>query len=176
MRYAQIRHMDVTNGEGVGVALFVQGCPIHCKNCFNQEAWDFDGGKEWNNEVKEKFLKLANRDYINRISFLGGEPLCFDNESGVCEIIKEIKERFPNKKVWVYSGYTYDVLSIRRETEQPLNEILNMIDYLVDSPYVDEKKNISLEFRGSSNQRIIDMKQTREKHYLTLWNGALKNE
>lgn len=102
MRYASIRNMDISNGEGIGIALFVQGCPFHCHNCFNKETWDFDGGKEWNDSVKEYFINLANKEYISRISILGGEPLSLHNIYEVINITKELKERYPNKKIWLY--------------------------------------------------------------------------
>lgn len=154
MRYAEIRSMDISNGEGVGISLFVQGCPIHCKNCFNKETWDFRGGHEWNQESKEKLFALLNRDYIKRISILGGEPLCEENCKDVCLLVKEIKIRQPKKKIWIYSGYTFEELKNRSDE---VKEILCLIDCLVDSPYIDEERDLSLSFRGSSNQRIIKM-------------------
>ncbi len=156
MRYAEIRSMDISNGEGVGISLFVQGCPIHCKNCFNKETWDFNGGYEWNQESKEKLFTLLNREYIKRISILGGEPLCKENCEDVLRLVKEIKSKHPKKKIWIYSGYTFEELSKRTDS---VAEILNLIDCLVDSPYIDEQKDLSLSFRGSSNQRIINMKK-----------------
>lgn len=149
MRFASIREMDVTNGEGIGIALFVQGCPFHCHNCFNKETWDFDGGKEWNDSVKEHFINLANKEYISRISILGGEPLSLHNIYEVINITKELKERYPNKKIWLYSGYTYEQIL----DEFP--EALDYVDVLVDGMFIDELKDFNLEFRGSSNQRII---------------------
>ena len=110
MRYASIRDLDVTNGEGVGVSLFVQGCPFHCYNCFNPDTWDFNGGKEWTYEIKQQFLSLIDRPYITRVSILGGEPTAKQNFYRVYELIKEIKERFPSKDIWLYTG---NKLSIR---------------------------------------------------------------
>lgn len=153
MRYAQIRKLDVSNGEGVGVSLFVQGCPIHCDCCFNKETWDPNGGKEWTSEVEEKFLELVNRDYITRVSFLGGEPLFKNNVA----TIKHLLEQIPNsKKKWIYTGYKYEGLNHEQL------ETVNLADYLVDGPYIDQLKDMRLEFRGSSNQRIIDVKKTLE--------------
>ena len=105
MRYAQIRSMDISNGEGVGVSLFVQGCPFHCKNCFNSDTWDFNSGKEWTEEIKDKFMKLIDRPYIKRVSFLGGECLADQNLDGVLDLIKEIRISFPEKTIWLYTGY-----------------------------------------------------------------------
>jgi len=152
-RYAQIRTMDISNGEGIGISLFVQGCHFHCKNCFNPETWDFNGGKEWNDNIKRHFLDLANNDHVYRISILGGEPLCDENKDTIICLCKEIKERYPNKKIWLYSGYTYE--TIRNDIQR--NMILMYIDVLVDGPYVDELQDFNLLFRGSSNQRLIDV-------------------
>ena len=105
MRYASIRSMDISNGEGVGVSLFVQGCDRHCFNCFNSETWDFNGGKEWTEETKNKFIKLIDRPYINRISILGGEPLAERNIDEVLSLIKEIRISYPEKYIWLYTGY-----------------------------------------------------------------------
>lgn len=147
MRYAGIESFDTCNGEGIGVSLFVQGCPFHCNGCFNSETWDFNGGKEWTVEIKEYFFKLIDRPYIDHISILGGEALCKENIKDVTSLIKEIKNTFPNKKIWVWSGYNFqDYISHL--------EILNYVDYIVDGQFILELKNLNLEFRGSSNQQI----------------------
>lgn len=158
MRYAQIREMDISNGEGVGVSLFVQGCPIHCKNCFNKETWGFDGGKEWTQDVERKFLELVNRDYIQRISILGGEPLAEQNLNTVRHILISIS----NKTKWLYSGYKYENMNSAQ-----LSTVL-WADYLVDGAYIDELRDMKLEFRGSSNQRIIDVKKTMQSNAVVL--------
>lgn len=155
-RYAQIRTMDISNGEGIGVSLFVQGCHFHCKNCFNPETWDFDGGKEWNDEVKNHFLELVSNEHVHRVSILGGEPLCNENKDTVIDLCKEIRSKFPEKKIWLYTGYTYE--EIRQNKDKA--EILSNIDVLVDGPYIDEKQDFNLLFRGSSNQRLIDVKKS----------------
>lgn len=108
MRYAQIRSMDISNGEGVGVSLFVQGCPFHCKNCFNSETWDFNGGKEWTEKTKNKFMELIDRPYIKRVSFLGGECLAEQNLDEVLKLIQEIRISFPEKTIWLYTGFEWD--------------------------------------------------------------------
>lgn len=108
IRYAQIRSLDLSNGEGVGVALFVQGCHFHCENCFNPETWDFDGGKEWTEEVKNKFLELANKSYIKRISILGGEPLAKENLDDVLDLVNEFRLSKSEKSIWLYTGYTWE--------------------------------------------------------------------
>lgn len=151
MRYASIRTMDVSDGEGVGCSLFVQGCHFHCKNCFNQSTWDFNGGKEWTKDTKEKFLELVNRPYITRVSILGGEPLADENIEDVSDLISQIPL---NKKVWLYTGYVYENMDSDRKL------VSNSVDVLVDGQYVDELKDMNLPFRGSSNQRLIDIKKT----------------
>lgn len=151
MRYASIRTMDVSDGEGVGCSLFVQGCHFHCKNCFNQSTWDFNGGKEWTKATKEKFLELVNRPYITRVSILGGEPLADENIEDVSDLISQIPL---NKKVWLYTGYVYENMDSDRKL------VSNSVDVLVDGQFIDELKDMNLPFRGSSNQRLIDIKKT----------------
>ena len=154
MNYAQIRKLDISNGKGIGVSLFVQGCPIHCLNCFNKETWNPEGGKSWTPEVEEYFLSLVDRDFVKRVSILGGEPLCSWN----LPTVKDILFKIPVAKTkWLYTGYKWDSLT----REQMRAAIL--ADYVVDGPYVDNLKDMRLEFRGSSNQRIIDVKKTLEK-------------
>ena len=148
MRYASIRDLDISNGNDIGVALFVQGCHFHCKNCFNKSTWDFDGGKEFTKETCDKFMKLVNRPFIKRVSILGGEPLAKENVDDVCNILKQIK----NKTIWVYTGYTFETVKNY--------DIMKYIDYLVDGQYVDELRDLRLKFRGSSNQRIIDVQKS----------------
>lgn len=163
MRYAQIRSMDISNGEGVGVSLFVQGCPFHCKNCFNPETWDFNGGKEWTEKTKEKFMDLINKPYIKRISFLGGECLANKNYLTVRNLLKEIKDKFPEKQIWLYSGYTFENFS-----REQLKTIL-YVDVLVDGEYIDKLRDLTLKWRGSSNQRVIDVKKTLEENKIVLY-------
>lgn len=149
--------MDVTNGEGVGISLFVQGCPIHCKDCFNQEAWDFNGGKEWTAETQEEFLNLADKPYITRISILGGEPLADQNISAVYDLIVAIKNRFEDeKKIWLYTGYYIDEIKYKIISDKVClaNSLLIMCDYIVDGRYEHEERDLSLKFRGSKNQHI----------------------
>ena len=166
MRYASIRSMDISNGEGVGVSLFVQGCHFHCKNCFNQDTWDFSGGKEWNREIEDEFMKLVNRPYIKRVSLLGGEPLADENVLDIMRLINRIKTKCPDKKIWCYTGYTWEqifpivnpYLNLTQAEMTRQNAVKNC-DILVDGRFVEEEKDLSLEFRGSKNQRIIDVKE-----------------
>lgn len=151
MRIADIQEFDVNNGEGVGCSLFVQGCHFHCKNCFNQSTWDFNGGKEWTQSTKEKFLELVNKPYITRVSILGGEPLADENVQDVYDLIKQIPS---SKKIWLYTGYVWDDMDFVRRL------VANSVDVLVDGRFVDELKDLNLPFRGSSNQRLIDIKKT----------------
>lgn len=181
MRYAQIRSMDISNGEGVGVSLFVQGCPFHCKNCFNSETWDFNGGKEWTEETKNKFMELIDRQYIRRISILGGEPLHKNNLSEVLSLVKEIREKFPDKTIWLYTGYSIeDIVNFNTNSYSVVQQyfdidnfvrkdILIYINVLVDGEYIDEQKDLSLKFRGSKNQRVIDVKETLKQGKVVLY-------
>lgn len=157
MRYASIRDLDITNGTDIGVALFVQGCHFHCKNCFNKSTWDFDGGKEFTKETCDKFMKLVNRPFIKRVSILGGEPLAKENVDDVCNVLKQIKD----KQIWVYTGHTFETVKNY--------DIMKYIDYLVDGQYVDELRDLRLKFRGSSNQRIIDVQKSLKENKVILY-------
>lgn len=168
MNYAQIRSMDISNGEGIGVSLFVSGCDFHCKNCFNKETWNYDYGKPFTKEVEKKLFELISKPHIKRVSILGGSPLANKNVLTVYHLIRRIKDRFPTKKIWVYTGYKYESI-INCESVESSNvfiwkkarkEILKYIDYLVDGQYVDELHDFSLKFRGSKNQRVIDVQKS----------------
>lgn len=213
MRYASIRNLDISNGEGVGVSLFVQGCDRHCFNCFNSETWDFNCGKEWTEETKNKLMELIDRPYIGRISILGGEPLAEQNLDEVLSLIKEIREKypisqnpnsenigksrvledenskeirisFPEKTIWLYTGFEWDqIMNIK--VMQPIfscedlenkiqnvfkrQEIIKQCDVLVDGEYIDEQKDVTLKWRGSSNQRVIDTKKSLEQGKMVLY-------
>lgn len=155
MRYNTIRKMDISNGPGVRASIFLQGCAFHCKNCFNPETWDFDGGKEFTDETLEQLMSVCSPDYIVGLSILGGEPMHPMNIDTTILIAKTFKERYPNKNLWVWSGFTFDKIS------KP--EVFEYIDVLVDGQFVDELHDFRLKFRGSSNQRIIDIKKTLKK-------------
>lgn len=160
MNYGNIKNTDIANGTGVRVSLFVSGCTHHCKNCFNQEAWDFCYGKPFTKEVEDEILKMLEPSYIKGITLLGGEPMEPQNQKTLLPFIKRIREKFGNSKnVWCYTGYLFDrdLLGESRAKCEATNDFLNQIDVLVDGPFVDELKNISLKFRGSENQRIIDV-------------------
>lgn len=181
MRYSQIRSLDISNGEGVGVALFVQGCNLRCKNCFNSETWDFNGGMEWTEEVKNKFMELINKPYITRVSILGGEPLAYKNVNDVLNIVNEIRISFPEKTIWLYTEYNFDLLKSRyneyKYTPFAANadewltrwEIISNVDVLVDGEYIDEQKDLTLKWRGSKNQRVIDVKHSLAQNKMVLY-------
>lgn len=168
MRYASIRELDVSNGLGVGIALFVQGCHRHCFNCFNPDTWDFNGGKEWKEEDFNKLINLLSRPYITRITFLGGEPLAKENIEEIYKIIKYIKENYPNKKIWLYTGETINEKYFIEESNNLLIKTVKECDIVIDGPYINELRDLRLKFRGSSNQRIIDIKESLKQKKIIL--------
>lgn len=170
MRYASIRKMDISNGEGVGVALFVQGCSFHCKGCFNSETWDFNGGKEWTEEVENDFLELVSKPYITRISILGGEPLEKENLGCLYYLVMKIKKDYPDKKIWIYSGYTFEKLMSDYPQINVFRQlILKYCDVLVDGQFEEDKKDLMLKFRGSKNQRVIDVQESLKQNKVILY-------
>ena len=158
MNYAQIRHYDVANGPGVRASIFVSGCTHNCKNCFNKEAQDFNYGNLYTKEVEDKFMKYVLDDNTKGVSILGGEPLMQTMDDSLLNLLKRIKKE-TNKEIWLWSGYTYEeaILSEKRK------EILNYVDVLVDGRFEEENKSLLIKFRGSTNQRIIDLNKTREE-------------
>lgn len=159
--------MDISNGEGIGISLFTQGCHFHCKNCFNTEAWDFDGGKEWSKEVKNDFVKLAANPHIKRISILGGEPLANENLDGVLDLVKEIRLSYPEKNIWLYSGYTWD--EVFNGENEIRKEIIAKCDVMIDGRYIDELRDLSLKWRGSTNQNVINIQESIKQERLVLY-------
>ena len=154
MRYYGIIKNDVTAGEGVCVSFFTQGCPHRCKNCHNPDSWDFNGGKEFTQETLTEIIKAIKANGVMRnFCVMGGEPLCPQNQFLTYLVIKEVKERYPDVKIYIWTGYTLESLPKDSRTTQ----ILDMTDYLIDGPYIDELRDITLPMRGSSNQRIIDL-------------------
>lgn len=162
MRYNKIRKMDISNGPGVRVSIFMQGCTFKCKNCFNPETHDFNGGEEFTDEVIDKVLDLCDKDYIVGLSILGGEPLHPKNIEGTTLLAKKFKEKFKDKTIWVWSGFLYD-----RDLKD--KEILNYIDVLVDGQFKEELHNPKLKWCGSSNQRVIDVKKSIEENKIILY-------
>jgi anaerobic ribonucleoside-triphosphate reductase activating protein len=162
MNYATIKECDVANGPGVRVSLFVSGCNHHCKGCFNEIAWDFGYGNEFNQDVIDRILKDLDHDYIEGLSLLGGEPLEYRNQKGLLPLVKQVKEKFPNKTIWCYTGFDFekDVIGKMYNNCEETRELMSDIDVIVDGKFEIDKKNPSLQFRGSENQRLIDVKQS----------------
>ncbi len=159
MRYNKIRKMDISNGPGVRVSIFMQGCTFHCKDCFNPETHDFNGGNDFNDTVIEQILALCDNSYIEGLSILGGEPLHPANIEGTTRLAKAFKERFPSKNIWVWSGFLYD-------KDLAGKEILHYIDVLVDGTYVAELHSPKLKWKGSANQRVIDVVKSLKENKL----------
>ena len=162
MRYNLIRKMDISNGPGVRVSVFMQGCAFHCKNCFNKETWDFEAGKEFNQNTIDEVLNLCKEDYIKGLSILGGEPMHPKNIEGTTKLAKAFKEKYPDKNLWVWSGFKFD-------EDLKDKEVLNYVDVLVDGRYEDDLHDFTLKWRGSSNQRVIDVQESlKEKKIITI--------
>lgn len=157
MNYATIKKTDIANGPGVRVSLFVSGCRRRCKGCFNSETWDFNYGNQFDKSAMSEIIEALDKEYIEGFSILGGEPFEKENRETVYSVIRDIKERFPNKTIWCYSGFTFE------ELLESSRNILELVDVLVDGAFLEEKKNLKLKFRGSENQRIIDVKKSLEK-------------
>ena len=163
MKYANIKTYSIENGTGVRVSLFVSGCTHHCKDCFNEQAWDFEYGNPFTADTENAVIEALAPDYMAGITLLGGEPMEPVNQRGLLPLLKRIRKELPQKTVWAYTGYVYeDLLEGGRAHCEVTEELLSLCDILVDGPFIAEKKNISLRFRGSENQRIIDLKATRE--------------
>lgn len=167
MRYAQIRKMDISNGEGIGISLFVQGCPLHCKGCFQPETWDFNSGQDFTDKELNQIYKLLGQPHITRCSFLGGEPLAPQHIMEMAEIVIRIAKKFPRIELWLWTGYTKEQLQERIQKafrDWPnsnddiyLRMLLEKIDYLIAGPFVEEEKDLTLQWRGSRNQEVINM-------------------
>lgn len=170
MNYATMKKTDVANGPGIRVSVFVSGCTRACPGCFNRDAWDFEYGKKWDEQAQEELLSALAPTYIRGLTVLGGEPFEPANCQTVAEMIQAVRAAYPEKDIWCYSGGVYETeLALRAQKEPAVKEILEHIDVLVDGPFVEGKKNLRLSFRGSENQRLIDMKQTRKKGQVVLW-------
>ena len=171
MNYAAIKNCDIANGPGVRVSLFVSGCTHRCKGCFNEIAWDFNYGEPFTRETIDSLLAMLAPAHIKGITILGGEPFEPQNQPGVLELLREVKTRYPDKTVWVYSGYLLDrdILSGKLGLWEITSEYLSYVDVLVDGPFILEKKDMMLRFRGSSNQRIIDVPATLSSGQIVHW-------
>lgn len=176
MRYAQIRKMDISNGEGIGISLFTQGCILCCLHCHNASIWNLNEGKEWTKESEQLILQLMDRSQITRFSILGGEPLLKQNVQDLAQLCAQVKQLWPQKKIWLWSGYLWeDIYALAfddnvhslgtqknwtRQNKNNLQELLENIDILVDGPFIQEQKDITLKWRGSKNQRVISVQTT----------------
>ena len=164
MNYGAVKYCDIANGLGCRTVLFVSGCRNACKGCFQPETWAFDYGKPFDEKIQNEILKSLEPSYVQGITLLGGDPFEEENQEALVPFMRKVKECYPDKNVWAYTGYVYDKDLIpggRKHTENT-EELLSMIDILVDGPFVQEKKNLMLKFRGSENQRVLDMKKTLE--------------
>ena len=171
MNFANIKFNDIANGEGIRVSLFVSGCTHHCKNCFNKVAWDFNYGKPFTKEVEDQLIKMLEPDYIQGLTLLGGEPMEPKNQEALLPFVKRVREKFGNKKnIWCYTGYVFDrdLLGESRAKCKYTAELLENIDVLVDGPFIEDLKNLTLKFRGSSNQRIINVPETLKSKEIVL--------
>ncbi len=170
MNYSAIKNWDIANGYGVRVSLFVSGCTHHCKNCFNKETWSFDSGEPFTKEIEDKIIKDLAPSYIDGLSLLGGEPMEKVNQKGLLPFIKRVKEAYPDKNIWCYTGYLYeDLLPGGKVHTSDTDELLSLIDILVDGEFKEELYSIMLKFRGSANQRVIDLNKTRETGEIVLF-------
>ena len=173
MNYGEIKKHDIANGLGVRVSLFVSGCTHHCKGCFNSETWDFNYGKPFTEETEKEIIDALKPGFIKGLTLLGGEPFEKANQRVLLPFLKKVKEFYPDKNIWCYSGYLLDeeLLKDSRARCEVTDEMLSYIDVLVDGEFVEELKDISLKFRGSSNQRIIDVKKSLELSKVVLLEG-----
>lgn len=170
--------MDISNGQGIGVSLFVQGCHFHCDGCFNSDTWDFEAGQKWSHSAKEKFMRLLERPYITRVSILGGEPLADENLWDVFGLLQEIKVKYEESKtIWLYTGYKFEDFFVPNQSRYINNfnttflrkAVLHYVDVLVDGQFEKEKLDLSYPFAGSTNQRVIDVQKSVEKGDIILW-------
>lgn len=160
MRYAEIVECELCNGSGIGVSIWCTYCPIKCKNCCNKSVWDINSGQPFTDEVLERLIDYISKPWVDRISILGGEPLCKENAKDICDLLKVFRQRAEtrDKNIWVYTGYWFENLNDEIKTN-----VLHYVDVLVDGPYIESQRDLTLAFRGSSNQRIIDIKASRDK-------------
>lgn len=170
MYFGEIKNCDIANGEGVRVTLFVSGCTNRCKNCFQPQTWDFEYGQPFTAKTEDELLELLKPDYINGLTVLGGEPFEPSNQRALLPFLQRVREIYPNKNIWCYSGFTYE--EMKQDGSHPrceaTDELLSLLDVLVDGRFVEELKDISLRFRGSANQRLIDLKKSRAAGTLVL--------
>ena len=177
MNYADIKRYDVANGPGVRISVFVSGCRHYCKNCFNQVAWDFNYGTPFTEETIDTVIEYLKPDYIAGLSLLGGEPLELENQKGLLPLLRKVREVYPNKNIWCYTGYTFedDVIGRMAKEQVETKELLTYLDVLVDGKFMEELKDLSIRFRGSSNQRIIKVQESLKAGKTILWEQEINN-
>ena len=170
MNYGNIKECDIANGPGERVSLFVSGCRHHCKGCFNEETWDFQYGNPYTEETEETIINFLKAGYIQGLSLLGGEPFEPENQHELVKLLRRVRETYPEKDIWCYSGYLYDVDMVPggRVYTDVTEEMLSYLDVLVDGRFVEAQKDVTLHFRGSRNQRIIDVKKSCEANEVVL--------
>ena len=171
MNYAELKLTDIANGPGVRVSLFVSGCPHHCAGCFNEATWDYEYGKPFTQEVIEKVIESMKPSYISGITLLGGEPMVRPNLNALLPLLKRVREEYPVKSIWCFTGYVYETdICQKMLIDWPETKtFLSYLDVLVDGPYIEEKRDITLRFRGSSNQNLIDIPKSLEAGKMVLW-------
>ena len=174
MNYADIKKYDIANGPGVRVSLFVSGCTHHCPGCFNPETWDFNFGKPFDSEVINEIVEELQPGYIHGLSLLGGEPFEYNNQVALLPLLKEVKARFPQKDIWCYTGYDFekDLLDTMCPKWEETKQMLSYIDILVDGEFIEAKKDLALRFRGSSNQRIIKVRDSLAANKVIIWDDS----
>lgn len=173
MNYGEIKKNDIANGEGVRVSLFVSGCTHHCPGCFNADTWDFNYGKPYTKGTENEIMNLLSPDFVNGLTLLGGEPFEPQNQRELLPLVRRVKSEYSQKNIWCYTGYLFDeeLLKESRARCEITDEFLSYIDILVDGEFILDKKNIALRFRGSENQRIIDVPASLKQHSIVLWEG-----
>ena len=171
MNYGTIKEYDIANGQGVRISLFVSGCTNHCPYCFQPETWDFDYGQPYTKETEKKILDFLQNDFIQGLSLLGGDPFEFSNQAVLVQLCRKAKEKYPQKDIWAWTGFLLDqdLLDGGKRHCEVTDELLSYIDVLVDGPFIQEKKNIQLAFRGSENQRVIDVKKSLAQKEIVLY-------
>ncbi len=178
MNYAEIKNFDIANGPGVRVSLFVSGCTHRCKGCFNQIAWDFDYGTPFTEQTVDDILQMLRPDYIAGLTLLGGEPFEPENQKGLLNLVQQVKQQYPNKTIWAFSGYLFDrdILPGRLGDPNVTRALIRCVDVLVDGPFIEAQKDLMLRFRGSRNQRLIDVPASLEQGEVVLWKDWQSDE
>lgn len=170
MNYATIKNCDIANGPGVRVSLFVSGCTHRCPGCFNEIAWDFDYGQPFTQETEERILEMLKPDFVTGLTILGGEPFEPQNQPALVAFLRRLRAQYPEKSLWAFSGYLFEnMLAGRVGDKQTCQEFLSYLDVLVDGPFIESKKNLMLRFRGSENQRLIDVRASLKHNKVILW-------